>query len=363
MDQAPRRPAPVLRALLERGPLPIEATVGVGVRIDAVPRLPYEVAEAVRQTGAYLRRRRREVPVSRVSARASSGGAARSRPAREPKIAILVVGCLLPVYRQCIRAIRSTWGSRPVDCVDIYYVYGGQNANPVSDLTPIEDLIGQPRPTLRDHEVWVSGDIILCGTPDLAVEQRDCVLRKRLIAFGYLADHARYEFVYTVCAASYVDVDVLRQYVDGLPTDGVYQGPVGIHGPGRVPFVSGASMLLSRDLAADLSSRAQAIIAANNGAEPDDVAIGRWVAENRCDESVEDICNRIAAGKRTTRNRSFVVPYARGMTSYVLSPPVDQVPQPQTYHYHFHSQRIWQMEDFHRRYFGSDVRERENASA
>jgi hypothetical protein len=47
----------------------------------------------------------------------------------------------------------------------------------------------------------------------------------------------------------------------------------------------------------------------------------------------------------------------------VLSPPVDQVPTPQTYHYHFHSQRIWQMEDFHRRYFGSDVRERENASA
>src|SRR6185503_19963500 len=129
MDQAPRKRVPVLRALLERGPLPIEATVGVGVRIDAVPRPPYEVAEAVCQTGAYLRRRRREVPVSRVSARASSGGAARPRPARGPKIAILVVGCLLPVYRQCIRAIRSTWGSRPVDCVDIYYVYGGQNAN------------------------------------------------------------------------------------------------------------------------------------------------------------------------------------------------------------------------------------------
>jgi hypothetical protein len=235
--------------------------------------------------------------------------------------------------------------------------------NPVSDLMPIEELIGQPRPTLHDHEVWVSGDIILCGTADLDTEQRDCVLSKRLLAFGYLTDQARYEFVYTICAASYVDVDVLRQYVDGLPADGVYQGPLGIHGPGRVPFVSGASMLLSRDIAADLSSHAQEIITATNGAEPDDVAIGRWVARNRCDEPLEDICRRIAAGERATGGQTFVRPYGRGLTSYVMSPPVDHVPQPQTYHYHFHSQRIWQMEDFHRRYFGADVRERENARA
>src|SRR5262249_8911868 len=214
---------------------------------------------AVRRTGAYLRPRRRDIPLSRVSAPAPSVGAARRRPAREPKIAILVVGCLLPVYGRCIRAIRSTWGSRSIGSVDIYYVYGGQRVNLISDLMPIEALIGQPRPTLHDHEVWVSGDIILCGTADLDIEQRDCVLRKRLIAFGYLAGHARYEFVYTVCACSYVDVDVLRRYVDGLPADGVYQGPLGIHGPSGVPFVSGASMLLSRDLAAALSSRAQAI--------------------------------------------------------------------------------------------------------
>src|SRR5262249_25042979 len=151
-------------------------------------------------------------------------------------------------------------------------------------------------------------DIILCGTADLDIEQRDCVLRKRLIAFGYLAGHARYEFVYTVCACSYVDVDVLRRYVDGLPADGVYQGPLVIHGPSGVPFVSGASMLLSRDLAADLSSHAQAILAAPNGAEPDDVAIGRWVAQNRCDEPLEDIRRRIAAGEQATGGQAFVCP-------------------------------------------------------
>ncbi len=57
MDQVPRAPAPILRALLERWPLPIEATVGVGAPIDAAPRLPYMVAEATRRTWSYLRRR------------------------------------------------------------------------------------------------------------------------------------------------------------------------------------------------------------------------------------------------------------------------------------------------------------------
>ncbi|MGE0449973.1 MAG: nucleotidyltransferase family protein [Vicinamibacterales bacterium] len=344
MAQVRWRPAPVLRALLERWPLPIEATVGVGAPIDAAPRLPYEIVEAARRAWTYLRRR-------------SGEGGGR----REPHIAILVVGCLLPVYHRCIQAIRSTWGARSGGRVDVYYVYGGQSTKPVSGLVPIEDLIGQPRPALRDDDVWVSGDIILCGAADLNIEQRDCVLRKRLIAFGYLARQARYDFVYTVCATSYVDVDVLGQYVDGLPPQGVYQGPVGIYEPSRIPFVSGASMLLSRDVAADLSIRAAAIVAANNGAEPDDVAIGRWVAENRCQEPVEEIYRRVIAGTRATRDQSFVVPYGQGLTNYVLSPPVDQVPKPQTYHYHFHSQRIWQMEDFHQRYFGADVHRRSGA--
>jgi hypothetical protein len=41
-----RRPAAVVRALVERWPLPIEATVGVGGRINAAPRLSYKLAEA-----------------------------------------------------------------------------------------------------------------------------------------------------------------------------------------------------------------------------------------------------------------------------------------------------------------------------
>ncbi len=379
MDQIARKPGPMLRALVERWPLPIEATVGVGGRIDGAPRLPYEIAEALRRGAAYLHRRRPEgvsagrgtarrhgLPVPhapRPSAGASPAVARRSHPASGPRVAILVVGCLLPEYSRCIRAIRSTWGATSTDAVDIYYVYGTQRVNPAPGVMGIEELIGRPGPSLREHEAWVSGDVILCGAADLLAEQRDCVLRKRLIAFGYLANDGHYDFVYTVCACSYVDVGVLRGYVNELPASGVYQGPLGIHAASGAPFVSGASMLLSRDLAADLSRHAGAIIAANDGVEPDDVAIGRWIAEHHSHEPVRDICRRIAAGERATSGQTFVIPYGRGLTDYVLSPPVDQIPRPQTYHYHFHAQRIWQLEAFHRRHFSADVREHEKAHA
>ena len=57
MDRVARRPRAVLGALVERWPLPVEATVGVGGPINAVPRLPYEIAEAMRRSMGYFRRR------------------------------------------------------------------------------------------------------------------------------------------------------------------------------------------------------------------------------------------------------------------------------------------------------------------
>ena len=106
----------------------------------------------------------------------------------------------------------------------------------------------------------VFGDIILAGAADLRVDQDDCILRKRLLAFGYLANQRRYDFIYAVCATSYVDVSALKRYVSGLPASGVYHGPLHVHGPSGYPFVSGASFLLSRDMAAALADSAEQIL-------------------------------------------------------------------------------------------------------
>jgi hypothetical protein len=281
------------------------------------------------------------------------GGQVRQSGERQPRIAILVLGCLLTVYDRCIRTIRATWGSRPVAHADIFYVYGAQNVHIEPDMVDIERLIGQAQPVLRDHEAWVSGDIILCGAADVYAGQKDCILRKRLIAFDYLANRRTYDFVYTVCATSYVDVDVLQRYVGALPTTGVYQGPLSVDESCGYPFVSGASILLSRDIAGDLANSATAIIAANTHGRPDDVAIGHWIANNYCVESEDEICDRIATDRKATDNHTFVLPYGHGMMDFVDSPTTRHVPHEHAYHYHFHSGRMREMEDFHRRFFAA----------
>lgn len=261
-----------------------------------------------------------------------------------------MLGCRLPEYDRCIRAIRSTWGARPPADVDILYLYG----RPISSGQEGVDLspeMGRAEPDLEENEAVRLGDLILCGTGDVYADQVDGILRKRLLAFAALADGGEYDFVYNVCASSYVDVQELRRYVQGLPATGVYHGPLGVCGSSGYPFVSGASLLLSMDVVADLAAAADEIIATNAGRHPDDVAIGRWIAETQCEESLPDICDRIAAGERATRGQAFVLPNGRGMTDWVEPSPEDRTPQPGVFHYHFHSQRIWELLSFHRRCF------------
>jgi hypothetical protein len=263
----------------------------------------------------------------------------------------LVLGCLLVVYDRCIKIIRATWGTKSVDNVDIFYVYGGQPTNEVEGLIDIAQLIGRPRPQLRDGEVCVADDIIVCGAADVREGQQNCILRKRLIAFDYLANEQRYDFVYTVCATSYVDVASLQRYVGGLLPTGVYQGPLSVDASTGYPFVSGASLLLSRDVAADLADNAESIISTYPETMPDDVVIGHWIAKKYCREPLAEIRSRLAANVEVTDKQIFVAPYGEGIVNFVMAPAYSQVPQEHAYHYHFHSRRMWEMENFHRRFF------------
>jgi len=273
--------------------------------------------------------------------------------AGEPRIAILVLGCLLTVYQRCAQVIRATWGSRASRNVDIYYVYGAQSAKTDQEMVDIEHLIACVRPQLRDGDVWVSGDTILCGATDVRDGQPNCILRKRLIAFGYLAKERAYDFVYAVCASSYVDVDRLKQYVTSLPSTGVYHGALHVDGLSGYPFVSGASFLLSRDLAADLAENAGAILSAYPDTMPDDVAIGHFIANKYCEESVAEIADRIGSARKPTNNQTFVMPYGHGSMDFVTAPAYSHVPNEHCYHFHFNSRRMWDMENFHRRFFAT----------
>jgi hypothetical protein len=280
--------------------------------------------------------------------------------ARGPRVAILVLGCRLTVYERCIRTIRATWGASSVENADIFYVYGAQGSasggGASADMVDLERLLGRSTPVLSDGQAWVAGDVILCGAGDVREDQADCILRKRLIAFGYLAKQRSYDFVYTVCATSYVDLDGLKRHVRTLPATGVYQGALHVHEQTGYPFVSGASLLLSRDIALGLADNAGAILAAHPVTLPDDVAIGHFVASTYGGDSVAEIARRIGAGMKATDNQTFVVPPGDGSKDFVMAPAYSHAPSAPCYHYHFNSRRIWEMENFHRRFFATPGR-------
>ena len=58
--------------------------------------------------------------------------------------------------------------------------------------------------------------MLIAGCADDMSEQEDCLLRKRLIAFHHLAADDRYDLIYSVCAASYVDQRALVRYAETL---------------------------------------------------------------------------------------------------------------------------------------------------
>jgi hypothetical protein len=131
----------------------------------------------------------------------------------------------------------------------------------------------------------------------------------------------------------------------------VYHGALHVHASSGYPFVSGASFLLSRDIAADLADRAETIIASYPETMPDDVVIGHYIANKYCRESVPEISSRIAIGAMPTDNQTFVMPYGHGSMDFVRLPDYSHAPHEPSYHFHFHSRRMWEMENFHRRFF------------
>lgn len=273
--------------------------------------------------------------------------------AHHARTAILVLSCLDEVYSRCTEAARNTWAAAPSEEVDVFFVYGVHNHRFEPDPAAVRKLLGHPVPDLEDGEVRVESDVILCGCSDHVMDQSDCLLRKRLMAFGHLANVLKYDYIYTVCASSYVDSHELAGYVRGLPPRGVYHGPLGICGATGHPFVSGSSMLLSSDLAAFLAGCFEEMISFNEGAYADDVTIGYWIAEHHCQVPIPEICRNIHAGQQGFAGQAFVLPYGKGMTNFVERPVEEHLPTERMYHYHFDSRDIGKMEAFHQKFFQS----------
>ncbi len=263
------------------------------------------------------------------------------------RIAVLVLACASPPYDETIEAIRRTWG-QAADGLDVYYLYGNPHDDQGRDL--LSRYVAGRAPVVEQDAIVQIGDVLIAGCADHIDQQEDCLLRKRLIAFAHLAAADRYDFIYSVCAASYVDRHALIRRAASLPRNGVVAGSVAIDSSRRAPFVSGASTIFSVDIAHRLGSDRQAIVDANAFGFRDDVTIGHWIATRLSRVPLTTFLDDIEHARPMTADHVFVRD-GEGSVGYVLTPPRDQRPIANAFHYHFHSQRAADMMQFHQRYF------------
>jgi transposase-like protein len=278
----------------------------------------------------------------------TSAEARRGTGVTSNRIAVLVLACASPPYDQAVETIRRTWGGQSLPQLDIFYLYG--NPNDDRGRRVLSRYIGRSVPVVPDDVIRQVGDVLIAGCADDMSEQEDCLLRKRLIAFHHLAADDRYDLIYSVCAASYVDQRALVRYAETLIPSRMVAGEVFVDESRTAPFVSGASMLLSLDIARALGHDRKAIIEGNAFGPCDDVAMGHWIATRVARVPAAACIEDIERGRPLTADHIFVRQLG-GTVHYVLARVEDQRPLAQAFHYHFHSQRSDDMLQFHRRYF------------
>ncbi len=267
--------------------------------------------------------------------------------AEHGSMAILVLACASPPYDKTIETIRQTWGSLRVPGIDVYYVYGVPHPDDAHDTLP--DALARPLPEIADDEIAQVGDVLIAGCADSVQRQIDCLLRKRLIAFEYLSGGQRYDWVYTVCATSYVGLDRLMRHATSLPRRPFVFGPISVDRTQVTPFVSGASMLMTVDVAAKLGDARDQICDENQFRHMDDVTIGHWVATHMGDLSLESVVNHVK--ERRVLPSDYILIDGGGTTrDFVVKSPESHFPAPDAFHYHFNSQRPEDMRRFHERY-------------
>jgi hypothetical protein len=135
------------------------------------------------------------------------------------KVLVLVVSSLVPPWDMIAEeGVRKTWWKDEVHGVESLFYCGGADRS------------------------GLIGDTLLLKIP----EDFSCMVSKTAHALSYA--HANYEFDYLfrVNVSSYVNKRALVRYLADKPSTGLYSGVLGGHSTG--PFVSGAGILMSRDV-------------------------------------------------------------------------------------------------------------------
>lgn len=122
------------------------------------------------------------------------------------------------VYSKFYDAQKNTWDSLNVDGVNTYYLFGNHDKNEIIDDKILTDVI--------DYNTKA------CGY-------------KTIKSFE-LTKHLDYDYIFRTNSSSYIDKQLLVDYVIDKPLDNYYSGVIGTYQ--NLNFASGSGYFLSKNL-------------------------------------------------------------------------------------------------------------------
>ena len=154
----------------------------------------------------------------------------------------------IPLYIEFKKLQEQTWDSYSIDGVKTYYFFGGGEDNKI-----------------------VGNEIITKFPKNI-----ENALQRTIKSLEILKNNGiEYDFIFRTNSSSYIDKELLYNFVYSIPLNKIYGGHIGRYGD--IPYVSGSGILISKDLCELM------IINKDNFDYSliDDVSIGKLFKENR----------------------------------------------------------------------------------
>ncbi len=186
---------------------------------------------------------------------------------RKYKVIILVlsVGDNGGIYDKFQKSQIDTWDSIEVDNVHTFYFYGDGDSDRVSNNLIFTDI----KENLFTGGFYVNSPLSACSKTIRALE---------------IIDNIEYDYIFRTNSSSYVDKNMLYDFLFDKPRTNYYSGFIGyenldIYGSkvDMIKYASGSGFFLSKDLVSLLLSKKESI---EDNRFIDDAAIGRILNQN-----------------------------------------------------------------------------------
>tara|TARA_B100000131_G_C18062685_1_gene591143 strand:- start:207 stop:902 length:696 start_codon:yes stop_codon:yes gene_type:complete len=212
------------------------------------------------------------------------------------KIAVSVLANDDHNFAAMVEGCRNTWAKNCPENTKVYFNYGIRYMNTHGIEVP-EDM----------NVVIIEPDIMVCNSP----ENYHALLQKTIMSFDALLQIDDYDYIVRPNCGSYVNLELLNEFLQDKPRNGYYAGVPTEHK--GVKYASGACMIFSRDVVQYLVENSKEL-EYDGKIKMDDVAIG-------------DLLNKkydISEGKRVQINNEKEL---------------EEQFDPNVYHYYYRSTR------------------------